>query len=170
MNFIRNTRRLIEQAGVLRAMRALPLLAELPENDLRALVIAGVPVTQPADWSVVHQGTPADAGYLLVEGEADVLRDGARMATLGPGDVFGGGLLLRRGLSESTVVTRTPVSLLHMDAQTFRMLLRARPALQACLALAREREQAILARVPESVQVRRVGRPVLRPHLAVEGA
>jgi CRP-like cAMP-binding protein len=72
----------------------------------------------PAGEHVVREG---DYGYDLMaieEGEADVIRGGETIATLGPGDFFGEMAVLEKTLRTASVVAKTPmrlVTLSHWD-------------------------------------------------------
>jgi CRP-like cAMP-binding protein len=132
-------------------LRAFPLLAHVPDADLRAVADAALLVTQPAGWTIVHANTPADAGYLLVSGSCWVMKGKVPVAQLDPGDVFGASVLLRGELREATVCSLSRLELLRMDKDDFVALLERRPALQAALSVARQRERALYAGVPRDV-------------------
>lgn len=81
----------------------------------------------------MHEGTPADACYLLLEGEVRVLRDGVDLALLGPGDLLGEMALLGRSLRAASATTRTPVRALRLEYDVLRRLLHERPRLARSL-------------------------------------
>ncbi|HVU72010.1 MAG TPA: cyclic nucleotide-binding domain-containing protein [Mycobacteriales bacterium] len=132
-------------------LRAFPLFAHVSDADLRAVADAALLVTQPAGWTIVHAHTPADAGYLLVSGTCWVMKGKQPVAQLDPGDVFGASVLLRGELREATVCSLSRLELLRMDKDSFIALLERRPALQAALSVARQRERALYAGVPREV-------------------
>lgn len=53
--------------------KANPLLGQLSDQELQALLSCSTLVTLAAGEQLVRQGTPSDSAYLLVEGEVDVL-------------------------------------------------------------------------------------------------
>lgn len=62
-----------------------PTFAECSRDDVKALVEAGGSFTLPAGWPLVQEGIPADACYVLTEGEALVFHQREQIATLGAG-------------------------------------------------------------------------------------
>ena len=78
-------------------------------------------VTAPAGSTIVHQG---DYGYefmVIEDGEVDVLRDGRRIDSMGPGDFFGElAVLGDGGLRNASVVATSPVRLITLTAHYMR--------------------------------------------------
>jgi CRP/FNR family transcriptional regulator, cyclic AMP receptor protein len=86
----------------------------------------------PAGYGLTEQGGYAHEFFVVVEGTADVLRDGRLVGTLGPGDFFGEVGLLGRGWTRTaTVVATSPMRLLVLARQEFRELLSRFPAIAA---------------------------------------
>jgi len=94
----------------------------MPPSEVRALVRRGRETTIPAGWTFVHDGTPGDACYLIVEGRAAVVSNGEVLATLSAGDVVGEVALARRRLRNASVTAQTAMRLLHIDAASFAAL------------------------------------------------
>src|SRR5437588_535153 len=61
-------------------------------DDLEALVDAGGHFALPPQWSLLHEGIPADAAYVILEGTARVFRARAdtELATERAREVLGG--------------------------------------------------------------------------------
>ena len=70
-------------------MRRMPMFAPLPLTALEHLARSLEPVTFEIGERVITQGEPGDAFYLIEKGAVEILHDGHREATLGPGDGFG---------------------------------------------------------------------------------
>ena len=100
-------------------------------DDLVALARAGQVRSVPASWTFVHEGTPADACYVLLEGQARVLAAGQERATIGPGAVLGEMGLLGRSLRSASLVSSGPVQALRVEYPELARLLDARPRLRA---------------------------------------
>jgi len=60
--------------------------------------------------------------FVIVEGEAEVLKDGEVVRRLGPGDHFGEIALLAEGPRTASVVAVTPLKVLVMFGTSFRLL------------------------------------------------
>jgi rhodanese-related sulfurtransferase len=84
-----------------------------------------------AGETVVTQGEPGDAYYLIDTGEAEVVRtdpftdETACVAHLGPGDGFGEESLVQEGLRNATVTMIAPGKLLVLDKSDFDELVRS---------------------------------------------
>ena len=122
--------------------RAFPRLSEeiLAETAKRA------PTLQfDAGDTVVKQGEPADALYVVVDGQADVVRrdwDGGErvLAQLGPGEFFGEIGLLTESRRTASVRAATRLKLLALDRDSFRAAVEASDPTRADLAaIVRER-------------------------------
>lgn len=97
--------------------------ANCSRGDIGALVEAGGRFALPAGWPLVQEGIPADACYVLTEGEARVFHDRDQIASLGPGDLIGEMALLEGGQRRATVTSATRVSGLRIENDALRGLL-----------------------------------------------
>lgn len=86
---------------------------------------------------VFHRGDIGDCFFTIVDGVAEVLREGndglERVVCLGPGEVFGEMALLTRGTRNATVRCVEPMTVLRLPAKDFRLLDSALPALRRSL-------------------------------------
>ncbi|HET6876328.1 MAG TPA: cyclic nucleotide-binding domain-containing protein [Jatrophihabitans sp.] len=103
--------------------------ADCSRGDISALVEAGGPFALPAGWPLVQEGIPADACYVLTEGEARVFHKREQIATLGPGDLVGEITLLGGGQRSATVTSSTRVTGLRIENDKLRPLLDKHPKL-----------------------------------------
>jgi CRP/FNR family cyclic AMP-dependent transcriptional regulator len=103
-------------------------LDALSDADLATVVRAGRYVTLPADWSVIWERTPADKAYLIVEGRVSVRKGGTEIAQLGPGDVIGEIAILNHKLRSASVVSLTPLEVIHFTRESLEDLLVSVPA------------------------------------------
>src|SRR5205807_8353124 len=90
-------------------LKALPLFESLTEGELRRLSRWTDDVDVPAGKHLVEEGAWAWEFFVILEGEAEVLRDGAHLADLGPGDFFGEIGVREQLQRRATVVANTPV-------------------------------------------------------------
>src|SRR5690348_4836186 len=127
-------------------LEELPILRFLPA-ETRALVMDSfVPVTAPFGTTILREGEPADALYVLTAGRARVVKiaeggEEISLETLRPGDTFGEAELESQGTAAASVRASSEVELLRLDRAVFRALLRRQPELRQYVELqARYRE------------------------------
>ena len=66
-----------------------PLFAGVAGEDLAAIAERAVEIDFPADHVIARQGEIGTGLFVVTEGAVRVIRDGAEIARLGPGDFFG---------------------------------------------------------------------------------
>ncbi len=128
------TPRLSPEAGSRESttLEDLPFLKLLPE-EARALVVASfVPAAFTFGNVIVHEGSPAEALYVLVSGRARVLKCGedggdVPLSVLRAGDSFGETELLDGRAHAVTVRASTDVVALRLDRSVFQALVRVHP-------------------------------------------
>jgi CRP-like cAMP-binding protein len=99
---------------------AIPILADLPAEELDELAAAMREVNTDAGANVVTVDDWGTAVYFIEQGEAEVTFDGDEPTQpLGPGDAFGEISLILTGERTATVVARTPLRLLSLSGQDF---------------------------------------------------
>jgi CRP-like cAMP-binding protein len=103
-------------------------LEGLSDDDLTRVVRAGRHVHLPAEWSLIWEKTPADKAYLIVDGEVSVRRAGQEVARLGPGDVIGEMAIVNHKLRTASVVSLTPLEVVHFTKESLEQLLEDVPA------------------------------------------
>lgn len=125
-------------ARALTALRAVPLLAGLPDDDLRRLAAIAQPRAVAAGAMLVGRGEPGDGLFALVEGEVEVRGLAAAEETLllnrlGPGDSLGEVGLLDGGMRSADVVAITPVQAIFLPRAAVMPMLEDRPRLLMAL-------------------------------------
>lgn len=103
-------------------------LDALNDRDLKRVVKAGRHIHLPADWSLIWEKTPADKAYLIVDGEVSVRKAGQEVARLGPGDVIGEMAIVNHKLRSASVVSLTPLEVIHFTKESLEQLLDEIPA------------------------------------------
>ncbi len=109
-------------------LRKVNRLEALSDADLATVVRAGRHVHLPADWSLISEQTPADKAYLILEGEVSVRKGGAEIARLGPGDVIGEVAIVSHTLRTASVVSVTPLEVIHFTRESLESLLVSVPS------------------------------------------
>ncbi len=94
-----------KQRALADELAELPSLRSCGKDDIRALAEAGSVVTLPDGWAFVQEGTPADAAYVLLDGEAKVLAGREEIATLSPGAILGEMAYIEGGQRKATVAS-----------------------------------------------------------------
>jgi putative peptide zinc metalloprotease protein len=100
-------------------LRALPTFAHLGTEPLAEVLEHGAWVTATPGEVLVRQGEPGDAFYAIASGQADVLRDGERVAHLGAGRHFGELALIGDAPRSASVVAATPMRVFRLDREGF---------------------------------------------------
>ena len=102
------------------------IFRDLPERDVEAIAARLQTLDVGAGEVIVRQGAPADKFFIIVDGEAEVVRekdgDSQRVATLGRGEFFGEIAILRDTPRVATVRAVTPTTLFAMERGAFRSL------------------------------------------------
>lgn len=100
-------------------LRAIPLLAPLPEPVIERLARGLVRIELAAGEAAVRQGEAGDRFYVVESGSLAVAQDGRQLNVLGPGDSFGEIALLRDVPRTATVTAASDVVLLALDRRHF---------------------------------------------------
>jgi len=91
---------------------------------------------------MTRQGTPGREFFVLLDGTADVKKNGRRVNRLGPGDFFGEIALVSREPRTATVIATSPVRALVITDRSFRRLLHDAPQVQTKVMAAMARRLA----------------------------
>jgi len=133
--------------GVIEMLAAVPLLSACSKKELRQIAGLGTPVKVKDGAVLTEQGRPGSEFFLVLDGKARCLVDGALVARFGPGDYFGEMALLEGGPRHDTVIAEGPMDVLDVERREFWSLLEAAPSipLKLLVALAqRERANATI--------------------------
>ena len=102
------------------ALRDIPLFAGLDPGALEFIVEKMQAVTVPLGGHIVKAGDFAYRFFAILEGNAAVSRDGALVAGLTKGDVFGEMALVWDARRNADVVATSPMTLLALMSWDFR--------------------------------------------------
>jgi CRP-like cAMP-binding protein len=100
----------------------------LSPADVTRIRSAGTTLTLPQGWSPISEQTPADKAYIIEQGEVSVRRRGEEVAVLGPGQIIGEAAILSRSLRSATVVSLTPLRVIHFTGDALERLVDQVPA------------------------------------------
>jgi CRP-like cAMP-binding protein len=118
----------------------------LDKEELRRVAECAEEIDVAAGEQLLEEGRFAFEFFAIASGAADVLRDGIRLAQLGPGDVFGERGALAHGQRNASVVATVPSTVIFIRAQDFRHFAEDMPELGARIRqLVEERTRALEA-------------------------
>jgi CRP-like cAMP-binding protein len=123
-------------------LRRIPAFADLADADLQRIAGLASEVSVPAGKVLVREGDWSYEILAIEEGTAEVVRDGARVAQLGPGDVVGEIGVMDAVPRTATVTAGTPMLLITLDRWDVKKLVRQAPdAIDHLRAVAEERRR-----------------------------
>ena len=106
-------------------LRRVPLFSQCSKRELQFLGTQMDDVSIGAGRTLLSEGNPTDAFYLILRGEVEVSIRGRSRGRLKPGDFFGEIDMLDRGPATATVVTTMPVEALVLSHAQFRDAIKA---------------------------------------------
>jgi CRP-like cAMP-binding protein len=126
-------------------LRSIGFFESLPREE-RALVAQHADELDVAEGTqLVRQGEFAYEFFIIEDGGAEVIRDGERIAELGPGDFLGEMGIVGKVVRNATVTTTSPSTVIVMTEQAFRSMSRSSPDVADRIAAAvEERCQALV--------------------------
>jgi CRP-like cAMP-binding protein len=105
-------------------LRSLPPFASMSSAQLAELLEHGSWLNVPPGETLVREGEPGDAFYVIRSGRAEVTKDGEVLRSLDPGDFFGEIALLEDSPRTATVTATTPMRAFRLDREGFTRLVR----------------------------------------------
>jgi CRP/FNR family cyclic AMP-dependent transcriptional regulator len=111
------------------ALAVAPLFASLSRRHLRALTKATtVGAYDPGD-EVVAEGSGGSMFFVILDGQAKVVRGGRTVTHFSPGDFFGEISVLDGGPRSASVVAETPLRCLRLGGKEFTQVMANEPQL-----------------------------------------
>lgn len=106
-----------------------PLFSACNKTELKSLARRTNDIKVDAGQVLIRERQGAYEFFIVVEGQAEVSRDGRPVALLGPGDFFGELALLDRGLRDATVTALTPMEIIVLPQWDFEAALDEAPGM-----------------------------------------
>lgn len=103
-----------------RSLKAIPVFAGLDKQQLWRVAECAEEIEAAPGEQLLEEGRFAFEFFAIRSGAAEVIRDGAHVADLGPGDVFGELGALAHGRRNASVVATAPTKVVYIRAQDFR--------------------------------------------------
>lgn len=111
-------------------LKRVPLFAGCSKKELAKIALLADELDLPKAREITRQGASGREFLVIVEGSADVVRNGRVVNKLGPGDFFGEIALVTGQLRTAAVRTRGPARVLVVEARAFRSLMSDVPQIQ----------------------------------------
>ncbi|HEX3536096.1 MAG TPA: cyclic nucleotide-binding domain-containing protein [Stellaceae bacterium] len=112
-------------------LRRVPFFAEIEPAKLKLLAFMSERVAFDPGKTVCHQGDQADAAYLIIEGDADIILEGPAgpitVATLGRNEIVGEIGILCNAPRTATVQAKTRLVCLRILKEPFMRMVREFP-------------------------------------------
>jgi CRP/FNR family transcriptional regulator, cyclic AMP receptor protein len=108
-------------------IKHVPLFAGCSKKELEQISRIADELDFKAGKTLITQGTPGREFFVLVDGTAEIQRNGKKIDTAGPGEFFGEMALLTDQPRNASVVTTSDVDALIITARNFRSLLESNP-------------------------------------------
>ena len=112
-------------------IRHAPLFANCSKRELEEIAHLADEIDLNQGKEMTRQGSPGREFFVLLEGEADVAKDGRVINQLSAGDFFGEIALVSDSPRTATVTATTPVRALVITDRDFRHLLKDQPEIQS---------------------------------------
>jgi CRP/FNR family cyclic AMP-dependent transcriptional regulator len=111
-------------------IRKAPLFSHCSKRELQEVAQLADEIDLREGKEMTRQGTRGREFFVLLEGTAEVMKNGRRINTLGPGDFFGEIALVSDTPRTATVTATSPVRALVVTDRAFRRLLDDVPQMQ----------------------------------------
>lgn len=109
------------------ALSRAPLFSDLPKAHLRKIAGASGRQQFTDGQTLVKEGVSGSGFFVILEGRAQVVRNGKVMKRLGPGDFFGEMAILTGAPRSASVIARGDVACLTVSASGLRAVLKEDP-------------------------------------------
>ena len=111
-------------------IKTIPLFARLSRKELAEVAALADEIDFPGGKEIIREGERGREFFVLLDGGADVIRSGQRIAHLAKGDFVGEIAVIARVPRNATVKTTEPTRALVVTDQALRGLLRRMPDMQ----------------------------------------
>jgi CRP/FNR family transcriptional regulator, cyclic AMP receptor protein len=106
----------------------IPIFADLSRRHLNRLAADTDELEFAPGQIIVRQADPGEALFVVLSGEAKVMRGGRKVGEVVPGDFFGELSAIDGGPRTASIVAVTPVRLLRLFRRTLTSLIKEDPA------------------------------------------
>jgi CRP-like cAMP-binding protein len=111
-------------------IRHVPLFSQCSKRELAQIASIADEIDLRDGKVLIREGERGREFFVLLEGSAEVTKDGRKINTVGPGDFFGEIALVSQSPRTATVTATSPVHTLVITERSFRRLLEEQPEIQ----------------------------------------
>jgi CRP/FNR family transcriptional regulator, cyclic AMP receptor protein len=115
-------------------IKKVPLFSRLPKKALQEVARLADELDLPAGKAMARQGDRGREFFVLLDGEAEVTKDGRRINTMTNGDFFGEIALVTKMPRTASVTATTDVRVLVITERDFNELLKRSPEIGRAVA------------------------------------
>ncbi len=113
----------------LELLASVPLFSGCSRRELEQIASIADETNVPEGRTLIAQNQPAHEFFALIDGTADVRRNGRKISTMSGGDFFGEIALIARTPRTATVTTSSPARLLVIRGRDFERVLAEAPSI-----------------------------------------
>ena len=95
-------------------LKRIPLFSDASDEELRRVAVFAESKEVPEGTEVITEGGFSHALMAIEEGTAEVIRQGERIAELGPGDIFGEAGMLDKKMRSASVRANSRLKLISL--------------------------------------------------------
>jgi CRP-like cAMP-binding protein len=110
-------------------IKRVPLFGSASKNELEEIAKLADEIDLPEGREVITEGATGREFFVLIDGTAEVVRGGKKVASIGPGDFFGEIALVAKTPRNATITTTSPARALVITDRAFRQLLEHSPTI-----------------------------------------
>jgi CRP/FNR family cyclic AMP-dependent transcriptional regulator len=111
-------------------IKGVPLFSSCSKKELEAIAAQADELTVPKGKTLTREGQRGREFMVIVDGAAEVRKDGRRLNLLGSGDFLGEIALISGGPRTATVTTTSEADLLVLTDRAFSDLTKKMPSIQ----------------------------------------
>jgi|SRR5436305_5097699 len=126
-------------------LKSVSLFESLSKRELREVAHCADELDVEEGTHLVREGEFSYEFFAIMEGSAEVTREGAHVADLGPGDFMGEMGLLSHDRRNASVVARSPMTVMVLTGPDFRHMEHEMPSVAARVRSAMEERSRALA-------------------------
>lgn len=113
----------------LELLASVPLFSGCSKRELEQIGLIADETNVPEGRTLIEQNQPAHEFFALIDGTAEVRRNGRKVSTMSGGDFFGELALIAKTPRTATVMTTSPARLLVIKGRDFERVLGEAPSI-----------------------------------------